>query len=45
MVVAIKLAKAPITLVAIRAAGPGIAVINNNFDLKNALSGGGFLFS
>jgi hypothetical protein len=44
MVVAIKRARVPITLAAIRAVGPGIAVINNNFDLKSAPSGAAFCF-
>jgi hypothetical protein len=43
MVVAIKRARVPITLAAIRAVGPGIAVINN-FDLKSAPSGAAFCF-
>jgi hypothetical protein len=44
MVVAIKRAEVPITRAAIRAAGPGIAVINNNFDFKSRPRGGGFCF-
>jgi len=44
MVVVIRRAMVPITRVAIRAVGPGIAVLNDNFDFKSRPRGGGFCF-